>query len=164
MDNRSKKLLFDVVSAGRSITEWCRGRSYGEYEEDRQLRRAVEREFEVIGEALHRLANGDAGHAEFAGARREEGMPAVGRAPQGDGADARRARGGERVPDEGGVQLGRVRRSQQGHEPRLHLPRDRRLGEHRDLHGARGTRGRFHSARRGARDRRRGSRRAAAAT
>lgn len=52
MDNRAKKLLFDVVSAGRSITEWCSGRSYGEYEDDRQLRRAVEREFEVIGEAL----------------------------------------------------------------------------------------------------------------
>lgn len=59
MDNRSKKLLFDVVSAGRSITEWCGGRTYLEYEDDRQLRRAVEREFEVIGEALNRLEQGD---------------------------------------------------------------------------------------------------------
>ena len=59
MDNRSKKLLFDVVSAGRSITEWCRGRSYGDYEDDRKLRRAVEREFEVIGEALNRLEQSD---------------------------------------------------------------------------------------------------------
>ena len=63
MDNRSKKLLFDVVSAGRSITEWCSGRSYGEYEDDRQLRRAVEREFEVIGEALNRLEQSDPGTA-----------------------------------------------------------------------------------------------------
>lgn len=55
MDNRSKKLLFDVVSSGRSIREWCAGRSYTEYESDRKLRRAVEREFEVIGEALNRL-------------------------------------------------------------------------------------------------------------
>ncbi len=59
MDNRSKKLLFDVLSAGRSIAGWCRGRSFGEYEDDRQLRRAVEREFEVIGEALNRLEQGD---------------------------------------------------------------------------------------------------------
>ena len=59
MDNRSKKLLFDVLSAARSIAVWCHGRSYGEYEDDRQLRRAVEREFEVIGEALSRLEKGD---------------------------------------------------------------------------------------------------------
>jgi len=59
MDNRSKKLLFDVVSAGRSIRGWCSGRTYVEYENDRQLRRAVEREFEVIGEALNRLQGSD---------------------------------------------------------------------------------------------------------
>jgi uncharacterized protein with HEPN domain len=59
MDNRSKKLLFDVVSAGRSIREWCAGRTYAEYESDRQLRRAIEREFEVIGEALNRLEQHD---------------------------------------------------------------------------------------------------------
>lgn len=59
MDNRTKKLLFDVVSAGRSIREWCLDRSYDDYENDRQLRRAVEREFEVIGEALNRLTQSD---------------------------------------------------------------------------------------------------------
>lgn len=59
MGNRTKKLLFDVGSAGRSITEWCTGRSYQDYENDRQLRRAVEREFEVMGEALNRLMQSD---------------------------------------------------------------------------------------------------------
>ena len=59
MDNRSKKLLFDVVLSGRSIREWCVGRSYAEYENDRKLRRAVEREFEVIGEALGPLRQND---------------------------------------------------------------------------------------------------------
>ena len=55
MDDRSKKLLFDVLSSASSIAEWCGGLAYDDYEESRQLRRAVEREFEVIGEALHRL-------------------------------------------------------------------------------------------------------------
>jgi uncharacterized protein with HEPN domain len=55
MDNRAKKLLFDVLASGRSIREWCERRSFPEYERDRQFRRAVEREFEIIGEALNRL-------------------------------------------------------------------------------------------------------------
>jgi uncharacterized protein with HEPN domain len=59
MDNRAKKLLFDVIESGRSIREWCTGRTFCEYEKDRQFRKAVEREFEVIGEALNRLAQAD---------------------------------------------------------------------------------------------------------
>ena len=59
MDNRAKKLLFDVLASGRSILDWSRGRSFAAYEDDRQFRRAVEREFEVIGEALSRLAMTD---------------------------------------------------------------------------------------------------------
>ena len=59
MNDRSKKLLFDVASSGRSILDWCSGRTYADFENDRQLRRAVEREFEVIGEALNRLDQGD---------------------------------------------------------------------------------------------------------
>ena len=58
MENRAKKLLFDVLTSGRSILQWCSGRSFADYEEDRQLRRAVEREFEIIGEALGRLSQG----------------------------------------------------------------------------------------------------------
>jgi uncharacterized protein with HEPN domain len=59
MDNRAKKLLFDVLVSGRSIREWCEGRTFSEYETDRQLRKAVEREFEIIGEALNRLTQAD---------------------------------------------------------------------------------------------------------
>ncbi len=59
MDNRAKKLLFDVLESGRSILGWCEGRTFADYESDRQFRRAVEREFEVIGEALGRLATTD---------------------------------------------------------------------------------------------------------
>ncbi len=48
--------LYDVLDCGRAIQGWCAGRAFAEYLNDRQFRRAVEREFEVIGEALARLA------------------------------------------------------------------------------------------------------------
>jgi len=59
MDNRAKKLLFDVLASGRSIRQWCSGRGFDDYEQDRQFRRPVEREFEIIGEALGRLSLAD---------------------------------------------------------------------------------------------------------
>jgi uncharacterized protein with HEPN domain len=59
MENRAKKLLFDVLTSGRSVRQWCSGRSFSDYEQDRQFRRAVEREFEIIGEALGRLSQVD---------------------------------------------------------------------------------------------------------
>ncbi len=59
MNSRSRKLLFDVLESGRSIRGWCVGRSFADYEKDRQFRRAVEREFEIIGEALNRLSQAD---------------------------------------------------------------------------------------------------------
>jgi uncharacterized protein with HEPN domain len=55
MKIREQKLLFDVVESARSIQAWCAGRTFADYQTDRQLRRAVEREFEIIGEALSRL-------------------------------------------------------------------------------------------------------------
>ena len=59
MNAHTKKLLFDVVEAGRSIQVRCAGRSFGEYEADRWFRRTVEREFEIIAEALNRLSQSD---------------------------------------------------------------------------------------------------------
>ena len=50
------QLLRDVQDSGRTIQGWCAGRTFADYEQDRQLRRSVEREFEIIGEALVRLA------------------------------------------------------------------------------------------------------------
>ncbi len=55
----TKKLLLDVREAGESILENTAGKSLAEYSRSRLLRRAVEREFEIIGEALRRLAEGD---------------------------------------------------------------------------------------------------------
>jgi uncharacterized protein with HEPN domain len=64
MNDATKKLLFDVIDSGRSIQTWCVGRSFSQYESDRIFRRAVEREFEIIGEALNRLSELDAATAE----------------------------------------------------------------------------------------------------
>lgn len=55
----TKKLLLDVVEAGRSILARCGGHTFGEYEADRWFRRTVEREFEIVGEALSRLSRSD---------------------------------------------------------------------------------------------------------
>lgn len=55
MKDEVRKLLFDVVDSGDSILGWMHGRTFADYEMDRQFRRAVEREFEIIGEALNRL-------------------------------------------------------------------------------------------------------------
>jgi len=64
MNDRTRKLLFDVLDSARSIRDWCAGRSFADYETDRQFRRAVEREFEIIGEALNRLDHDDPETAE----------------------------------------------------------------------------------------------------
>ncbi len=59
MKIQTKKLLLDVVESGGSILARCAGRTFVEYESDRWFRRVVEREFEIIGEALNRLAESD---------------------------------------------------------------------------------------------------------
>jgi uncharacterized protein with HEPN domain len=59
MNSHAKKLLFDALESGRSVRQWCAQRTFADYEADRQFRRAVEREFEIIGEALNRLARAD---------------------------------------------------------------------------------------------------------
>lgn len=55
----TKKLLLDVREAGESILQIPAGKTLAEYSRSRVLRRAVEREFEIIGEALNRLAQID---------------------------------------------------------------------------------------------------------
>ncbi len=49
------KLLFDVISAAEAIGTFIEGRSRDEYLSDLMLRSAVERQFEIVGEALRRL-------------------------------------------------------------------------------------------------------------
>lgn len=51
----SKKYLFDIVQAARLLRQFSSGKSYADYTADPLLRSAVERQFEVIGEAVAQL-------------------------------------------------------------------------------------------------------------
>lgn len=56
MENRNvKKYLYDIKQAIDSINEYLGdNRDFFKYQENKQLRRAVERELEIIGEAVNR--------------------------------------------------------------------------------------------------------------
>ncbi len=56
MTNATKKRLLDVVDACEAIAEFVAGKTFGDYETDRLLRSAVERQIEIIGEALNKAA------------------------------------------------------------------------------------------------------------
>jgi uncharacterized protein with HEPN domain len=47
-----RKFLFDISEACRALTEFVSGKTYGDYCGDALLRSAVERQFEIVGEAL----------------------------------------------------------------------------------------------------------------
>ena len=51
--------LHDLIQAGKAITRFIAGRTFEEYTSDEQLRSAVERKFEIMGEALNRLRRDD---------------------------------------------------------------------------------------------------------
>ena len=55
MRPEAKKYLFDIRQAARHIEEFASGESYDEYTRNALLRSAVERQFEIIGEALGKL-------------------------------------------------------------------------------------------------------------
>ncbi len=48
-----KKRLLDALEACRAIQGFVAGRTFADYERDLMLRSAVERQFEIIGEALN---------------------------------------------------------------------------------------------------------------
>ena len=59
MQPRSLKLLEDIRDAAGFIRYAARGKSIDDYRSDRVLRQAIERNFEIIGEAIRRLAQHD---------------------------------------------------------------------------------------------------------
>ncbi len=61
----SLKHLHDVQQAARRATRYASGRSREDYEADDYFRSAVERQFEIIGEALNRLLKIDPLTAEL---------------------------------------------------------------------------------------------------
>ena len=59
MTNGAKKRLLDVLNACEAIAEFVSGKDFDAYEADRLLRSGVERQFEIIGEALNQAGSAE---------------------------------------------------------------------------------------------------------
>lgn len=56
MNNKIKKYLFDIKESIDSIESYLgEKRDFKDYQKNKMLRRAVEREFEIIGEAMNQI-------------------------------------------------------------------------------------------------------------
>ncbi|MDD3856732.1 MAG: DUF86 domain-containing protein [Methanoculleus sp.] len=60
----AQKYLYDVAGAADYIAQFTAGRTFEEYRNDPMLRSAVERQFEIIGEALNQLLRREPGLSE----------------------------------------------------------------------------------------------------
>ena len=56
MQREAKKYLYDIHQATMLIREFTDGKTFADYQSNAMMRAAVEREFEIIGEAMARLA------------------------------------------------------------------------------------------------------------
>ncbi len=59
MQLEAKKYLFDMRKAAGLLTDFLTGNTFADYQRDAMLRAAVERQFEIIGEAISQLARLD---------------------------------------------------------------------------------------------------------
>lgn len=59
MESKTPKLLEDIRDAAQFIRQVTDSKPLDDYRDDRLLRQAVERNFEIIGEAVSRLARHD---------------------------------------------------------------------------------------------------------
>jgi uncharacterized protein with HEPN domain len=59
MELEAKKYVYDILQAAQLLTDFTSGKSFDDYSQDPLLRSAVERQFEIAGEALSPLAKRD---------------------------------------------------------------------------------------------------------
>ena len=59
MQHDSRAYLHDVITAAENIRNFVQARSFEEYRDDIVIRSAVERQFEIVGEALARISRCD---------------------------------------------------------------------------------------------------------
>jgi uncharacterized protein with HEPN domain len=52
--------LWDAIEAARLLREFSSGKTFANYQRDVMMRSAVERQFEIVGEALNQLSKADA--------------------------------------------------------------------------------------------------------
>lgn len=71
MQPKSAKFLEDIREAASFIQDVTKDKSLAEYRGNRLLRHAIERNFEIIGEAMKRLANLDPAAASSIGDHRQ---------------------------------------------------------------------------------------------
>jgi uncharacterized protein with HEPN domain len=57
MNDETRKNLIDVLQATEEIQDFVRGMDFKAYQNNLVTQRAVERDFEIIGEALNRIKN-----------------------------------------------------------------------------------------------------------
>jgi len=55
MDEQILKHVYDAVQPANKIARFVEGKTFEEYNQDDFLRSAVERQFEMLGEALNRI-------------------------------------------------------------------------------------------------------------
>ena len=55
----ARKLLYDMQRAAALLTEFTAGKTFADCEREAMMRAAVEREFEIVGEAMTQLARVD---------------------------------------------------------------------------------------------------------
>ncbi len=59
MNEHTTKCLYDILLAGKAVVSFATGKTYEDFLRDEMLRSAVERKFEIIGEALTRIRDFD---------------------------------------------------------------------------------------------------------
>ena len=70
---KTRKYLHDILESVESIEEFIQNTDFIQYQKNKMVKRAVEREFEIIGEAMNRLLKLD-NNIEISSSERIIGM------------------------------------------------------------------------------------------